>query len=185
VVFLVDEGFCHLSRTVSVSVGSTSSSEAADIFGARPYICIILRGEIAIMSFSSNGPILHISYIITLQLDTNSTQLKTPIPFTRSQPRSPPSISHHKAGISILVYEYLHTPAPSRSPKGPKPQMRAACWGPGESHIVASALSDGLYCTQLQRFSVTSCFELPVIRIAVDLSFCRAGVDKRGHGREV
>lgn len=146
-IFLLGEGFYYLSRTVSVLVGSASSSEAADIFGARPYICIILRGEIAIMPFSLKSPILELSYIITLQLDTNSSQPRTPIPFTRSQPRSLPSISHHKAGISLLVYEYLHTPAPSKSPKGPKPQMRAACWGPGGSHIAASALSDSLHCT--------------------------------------
>ncbi|KAH6964408.1 hypothetical protein DER45DRAFT_149363 [Fusarium avenaceum] len=147
VVFLLGEGFCYLSRSVSVLVGSTSSSEAADIFGARPYIYIILRGEIAIMPFSSKVPILDLSYMITLQLDTNSSQPRTTIPFTRSQPRSPPTTSHHKAGISILVCEYLHTPAPSKSPKGPKPQMRAACWGPGGSHIASSALSDSLHCT--------------------------------------
>jgi hypothetical protein len=146
VIFLLGEGFRYLTRRLSVLVGSISS---ADMFGTRPHICIILCGKIEIMSFSSNGHILHISYIITLQLNINSTQTKAPIP---SPPYHHslvvrPQISHHKAGISILVYEYLHTPAPSRSPKGPKPQMRAACWGPGGSHIAASALSDSLHAT--------------------------------------
>lgn len=110
VIFLLGEGFRYLTRRVSVLVGSISS---ADMFGTRPHICIILCGKIEIMSFSSNGHILHITYIITLHLNTNSTQTKTPIP---SSPYDHSLVVHPQSPTIRLAYPFsymnIYTPLP-------------------------------------------------------------------------